>query len=108
MRVEDEEAAEQAGEADQTEPINVTVYDIVAAAMSGLAGSRILTNEVEKKYLRAAAETALTRDSADPDNPAMASTIRHARPVDVFKTRLIRPCGTCWSDSVGKRLATAI
>lgn len=83
IRVDDGEAADQAQESGGT--VNVTVYDIVAAAMSGLAGSRILTNEVEKKYLRAAAETALARDPAAPGNTAKATTIRNGRPVEVFK-----------------------
>ncbi len=74
-----------AGESDKSEPINVTIYDVVAAAMSGLAGSRILTNEVEKRYLRAATSSALKLDPNAPANADKAATIANARAADVFK-----------------------
>jgi hypothetical protein len=85
VEVDSSEEAAAAGESDDTETVNVTIYDIVAAAMSGLAGSRILTSEVEKKYLRAATDAALSSDPDNPDNSGKASTAANARPVDVFK-----------------------
>jgi hypothetical protein len=62
-------------------PPSLTVAAFVGAVLVGSGGARVLTNEIDKRLLRAAAGEA----AAAPSNPGAAARIRQASPTQAFK-----------------------
>ncbi len=52
--------------------IKVTVYGVAMSLLAGMAGARYLTNEVDKRLLKAAAVTAAASGPSDKDAQMMA------------------------------------
>ncbi|MFG2178352.1 hypothetical protein ACGFLS_06480 [Streptomyces abikoensis] len=67
-------------------PVNMTVTALVGAALTGVGGARVVTAEVDKRYLRSAgANAALT-----PADPRLATALRTASPCDAARAASAR------------------
>ncbi|MHA7957824.1 hypothetical protein ACX9I7_08695 [Streptomyces sp. L500] len=63
-------------------PVSLTVTALVGAALTGVGGARVVTAEVDKRYLRSAgANAAIT-----PADPQLATALRTASPSDAAQT----------------------
>jgi hypothetical protein len=68
-------------------PANLTVTALVGAALTGVGGARVITNEVDKIVLKKAA----TEAAGKPRNTALAATIASSRPFDALTAAMDAP-----------------
>ncbi|MFF4160656.1 hypothetical protein [Streptomyces sp. NPDC001678] len=62
-------------------PVSMTVTALVGAALTGVGGARVVTAEVDKRYLRSAgANAAIT-----PADPQLATALRTASPSEAAR-----------------------
>jgi len=62
-------------------PANLTVTAVVGAALAGAGGARVVSNEIDKKFLKSAATVAAQKTAS----PALAATIATASPADALE-----------------------